>query len=82
MTGQNYVMKKKVRDKVLLEVQNVAKDLKLKSIETARNVWLLPDDWTPENQMLTVAMKLNRPYVVKAFKSTIDTLYAELEKKQ
>jgi len=73
---------KKVRDKILSEVQNVAKDLKLKSIETVRNLWLLPDDWTPENQMMTVAMKLNRPYIVKAFKWTIDTLYAELDKKQ
>jgi long-chain acyl-CoA synthetase len=36
------------------------KELGLKTIEKISNIALYPDEWTPENNWLTAAMKLNR----------------------
>lgn len=46
-----------------------------------RAVHLAHEEWTPQNEMLTAAMKLNRTVVVKHFAKEIEALYAELEKK-
>ena len=36
--------------------------------------------WTPENDMLTAAMKLKRPQIVKAFKNNIDAISVSFHK--
>jgi len=54
------------------------KELNLKSIERLSNVALFPDEWTPDNNWLTAAMKLKRPDIVKDQKAVIQGLYKEL----
>jgi len=77
---QKLCQEKQVRTKVLSEIMKTGNELKLRSIELIRNVYLLPDEWTPENEMLTAAMKLNRTFAVKKYKKEIDIMYQELEK--
>jgi len=62
----------------LNELKNTGRKLKLKSIETVRAVHLCAIDWTPQNNMLTAAMKLNRNEIVKAFRPQIDKMYESL----
>lgn len=61
---------------VLKSLQAVARQHKLKSHEMIRAIYLCPDEWTPENDMLTAAQKLKRNNVVKAYRKQIDDMYA------
>jgi long-chain acyl-CoA synthetase len=70
----------KVKEFVLFELKNTGRKLKLRSIETVRNITLCPEEWTPQNCMLTSAMKLNRSEIVKRFKKDIEAMYNELSK--
>lgn len=49
---------------------------KLAEFEIPKKYGLIADLWTPENDMLTAAMKLKRPAIVGAHKDVIDRLYA------
>jgi long-chain acyl-CoA synthetase len=69
------------RKKVLEELQKVGRELGLKSIETVRAVFLSPEEWTPQNDMLTAAMKLNRNIIYKRFDAEIKQMYKEIEQK-
>jgi len=71
-----------VTEFVLNELKNTARKTKLKSIETLRHVTICPDEWTPQNIMLTAAMKLNRTEIVKRFRNDIDRMYDELNSKK
>lgn len=67
--------------KVLDSCKEVSKDAKLVEFEVPKKVVLLPPTdgtaaWTPDNDLLTAAMKLKRPGIVKAFKAEIDAAYA------
>jgi long-chain acyl-CoA synthetase len=62
---------------VLKALQDVARQHKLKSHEMIRAVYLCPDEWTPDNDMLTAAQKLKRNNIVKAYRQQIDTMYAK-----
>jgi len=53
--------------------------MKLKSIETVRNVYICSEEWTPQNNMLTAAMKLNRNEIIKKYRKNIDEMYEELK---
>jgi len=63
---------------VLKELVKVGRNLGLKSIETLRNLRLCHYEWTPENQHLTTAMKLNRNVVYEIWRKEIDAMYGEL----
>ena len=63
---------------VLLDLQTVGRNLKLKSIETVRAVRLLPEQWTPQNFYLTAAMKLNRAYIINQIRPLINEMYDHL----
>ena len=49
---------------------------KLVGFETPRRVGLVAEPWTPENDLLTAAMKLKRIPIVAAHKAQLDALYA------
>jgi long-subunit acyl-CoA synthetase (AMP-forming) len=49
----------------------------LPRVAVLNNIVIATEDWTPENGMLTAAMKLNRIPVLKFFKDEIDLLYPE-----
>jgi len=69
------------RKKVLDELTTIGRNLGLKSIEMVRAVHLTHEEWTPQNSMLTAAMKLNRTVVVKQFAKEIEALYGEANAK-
>lgn len=66
---------------VMKSCAEVCKSAGLADFETPKRIGLLAPvegvaKWTPENDMLTAAMKLKRPQIVNAFKSNIDALYS------
>jgi len=69
----------KARNHVLTELKNTGRKMKLKSIETVRNVHLCSEEWNPQNNMLTAAQKLNRNEIIKKYKTVIDQMYDELK---
>jgi long-subunit acyl-CoA synthetase (AMP-forming) len=48
----------------------------LAEFEIPKKFALIADAWTPENDMLTAAMKLKRPLIAEKHKNAIDALYA------
>jgi len=51
------------------------KESRVAEFETPKKFALISELWTPENEMLTAAMKLKRPVIEKANKNLIDALY-------
>lgn len=52
------------------------KSQKLVEFEIPKKVGLIPDTWTPENDMLTAALKMKRPAISAKHKADIDALYS------
>mmetsp|Transcript_103329 Transcript_103329/g.292765 ORF Transcript_103329/g.292765 Transcript_103329/m.292765 type:complete len:742 (+) Transcript_103329:1-2226(+) len=66
---------------VMESVRQVCKEQGIVEFETPKRIALLPPvdgapAWTPDNDLLTAAMKLKRPAIVKAFSAEIDALYS------
>jgi len=65
-------------EKVIAEVQKqihaVVKG-KLVAFETPKRIGLVDDPWTPENELLTAAMKLKRKPICDRHKAELDKLY-------
>eukprot|EP00405_Crypthecodinium_cohnii_P013968 CAMPEP_0206450172 /NCGR_PEP_ID=MMETSP0324_2-20121206/18549_1 /ASSEMBLY_ACC=CAM_ASM_000836 /TAXON_ID=2866 /ORGANISM="Crypthecodinium cohnii, Strain Seligo" /LENGTH=715 /DNA_ID=CAMNT_0053919735 /DNA_START=53 /DNA_END=2200 /DNA_ORIENTATION=- len=66
----------KVQERVTKECQAVCKEKKLVAFEIPKKFALISDMWTPENDMLTAAMKLKRPAIAQKHKAELDSLYA------
>ncbi|EPY37544.1 long-chain acyl-CoA synthetase [Angomonas deanei] len=54
-----------------------AKKAKRAGFEQVRNVAILNDVWTPENDVLTAAMKLKRRVIDEKYADLIEKLFAE-----
>merc|ERR1719401_302835 len=70
-----------VISQVMKACKEVCKEAKLNDFEMPKKIALLPPvdgapAWTPENDMLTAALKLKRPNIVRAFAAEIDALYS------
>lgn len=63
---------------MLKQLRSTGLSQNLKSIETVRKVKLLSEEWTPQNNMLTAAMKLNRNVVLEMSRDYINQMYKEL----
>jgi long-chain acyl-CoA synthetase len=62
-------------------LKKLAKDGKKKSFEeVGDNFKLYDEEWTPENEMLTAAMKLNRQNIYKKNADDLKALYAKNKK--
>eukprot|EP00028_Trichosphaerium_sp_Am-I-7-wt_P011016 CAMPEP_0168539206 /NCGR_PEP_ID=MMETSP0405-20121227/21682_1 /TAXON_ID=498012 /ORGANISM="Trichosphaerium sp, Strain Am-I-7 wt" /LENGTH=305 /DNA_ID=CAMNT_0008568709 /DNA_START=26 /DNA_END=940 /DNA_ORIENTATION=+ len=68
----------KVKKYVLTRLQTRAKQDGLKSIELVRGVFLSSEPWTPENELLTASLKLQRRNIKAAFNKEIEEMYAKL----
>ena len=65
----------KIVDEVTKQIKAVCK-AKLVPFETPKKIGLVAETWTPENDLLTAAMKLKRIPIVAAHKAQLDALYA------
>ena len=66
---------KAVVAEVLAALRDVCKS-KLAAFEIPTRIALLPTPWTPENDMVTAALKLKRVNIVAANKGTLEAIYA------
>eukprot|EP00928_Gymnodinium_smaydae_P061414 TRINITY_DN45496_c0_g1_i1.p1 TRINITY_DN45496_c0_g1~~TRINITY_DN45496_c0_g1_i1.p1 ORF type:complete len:729 (+),score=212.97 TRINITY_DN45496_c0_g1_i1:76-2262(+) len=67
----------KVVEKVSKACLAACKAQKLQAFEIPQKLLLVSDPWTPENDLLTAAMKLKRPVIAARHKAEIDALYAK-----
>eukprot|EP00747_Dinoflagellata_sp_TGD_P083503 gnl/TRDRNA2_/TRDRNA2_162139_c1_seq1.p1 gnl/TRDRNA2_/TRDRNA2_162139_c1~~gnl/TRDRNA2_/TRDRNA2_162139_c1_seq1.p1 ORF type:complete len:108 (-),score=26.57 gnl/TRDRNA2_/TRDRNA2_162139_c1_seq1:50-340(-) len=79
-TSEELCKNEKIVASVLKDVTEQCKHCKLVDFELPKKIALLPSidgvpAWTPENDMLTAAMKLKRPIIARAFAAEIDSLY-------
>jgi long-chain acyl-CoA synthetase len=61
-----------IQEAVLKALNAVGKKSHLKPLETLQTVVLTDVEWTPQNEMLTAAQKLNRKVILKKHKKEID----------
>ncbi|KAI7108105.1 hypothetical protein KC352_g36637, partial [Hortaea werneckii] len=69
----------KVRSAVLKELMKVGKKAKFNSYEHVRNVRLMLEPFSIDNDLLTPTLKLKRPQTAKKYRDVIDEMYAEIE---
>mmetsp|Transcript_7531 Transcript_7531/g.13581 ORF Transcript_7531/g.13581 Transcript_7531/m.13581 type:complete len:693 (+) Transcript_7531:63-2141(+) len=56
--------------------QSKCKEQKLAEFEVPKKFVLVSDPWTPENDMLTAALKLKRPLIADRHKAELEKLYS------
>jgi long-chain acyl-CoA synthetase len=67
--------KNELKDIILDSLNQIAVKNNLVRIEKIKDVILDYEEWTPENEMLTAAMKLNRGNIVKKYQEEINIIY-------
>ncbi|RNC57743.1 fatty acyl CoA synthetase, partial [Trypanosoma cruzi] len=68
---------KEFRQKATESFQATARAAGRRSFEIVRHVRLLAEEWTPENDVLTAAMKLKRRVIDERYKELIKELFTE-----
>ncbi|KAF8276490.1 putative fatty acyl CoA synthetase [Trypanosoma cruzi] len=68
---------KEFRQKATESFQATARAAGRRSFEIVRHVRLLEEEWTPENDVLTAAMKLKRRVIEERYKELIKELFTE-----
>jgi len=66
----------RIAERVAQVCTEKCKEKKLLAFEIPQKVALISELWTPENELLTAAMKLKRPSISMAHKAEIDNMYA------
>lgn len=75
-SGQEMYKHEKAIGEVMRSMREKCKEVGLAEFEIPQKICLLAaESWTPENDMLTAAMKLKRPIVARAHAADIDALY-------
>lgn len=74
-TLEELVHDKKVNSAVLKELQNSGRQGGLSGIEIIEGVVLADEEWTPQNQLVTAAQKLNRRGILQKYKKEVDDVY-------
>lgn len=67
-----------VNKAILDQMVAEGKKEKLRSFEQVRAIFLTPDVWTVENNLLTPTLKLKRPKLKNVFSKTFEELYSTL----
>jgi len=83
--GDNYgeILKNpKLKSAMMEKFKELCAFYKKKPFEMVADFNVYDSEWTPENEMLTAAMKLKRENIVKHYKSDIDTMYKKLKEKK
>ena len=68
---------KELLKKAAETMATIAKNAKRKNFELLRNVCLLDDEWSPENGVLTAALKLKRNVINERYAKEIKELFAQ-----
>ncbi|KAJ3029377.1 UNVERIFIED_CONTAM: long-chain fatty acid-CoA ligase [Siphonaria sp. JEL0065] len=69
--------RKDITSAVLSSLKDVAKSIGLKPAEVIGQVYLTPEEWTPQNEMLTAAMKLQRKVILNKYKDQVKKMYTQ-----
>lgn len=65
----------KVKELVLKECNAIGKKNGFKPMETLEAVILTPEEWTPENGLVTAAQKIQRKIIAEKFAAEIKVSY-------
>lgn len=68
----------KIKEAVLKSMTDLGKEAKFRGFEFIKSVYLHPEPFSIENDLLTPTFKLKRPQAKKAFNKEIDQLYEEI----
>ncbi|KAI8617653.1 hypothetical protein BC830DRAFT_1160963 [Chytriomyces sp. MP71] len=68
-----------IRAAVLDDLKAVGKTMAFKPAEIVGQIWLGHEEWTPQNGLLTAAMKLNRKAILAHFTSQVNEMYSDLK---
>ncbi|GJQ08422.1 hypothetical protein GpartN1_g213.t1 [Galdieria partita] len=71
---------KDFRKTVLEDMKKVAKSKSLKGYEVVKNIYLEPEAFSVENDLMTPTMKLKRPALSKKYQKEVERMYEELHK--
>ncbi|KAL4927812.1 putative AMP-binding enzyme [Aspergillus undulatus] len=71
-----------IKKAVLKDLERVAKKHKLAGYERVKNLALMFEPFSVENNLLTPTLKLKRPPVVKKYRQLLDQLYEEANNEQ
>jgi len=63
---------------VLDDIVGLGKQAKLASFEQVKDIYLDPEIWTAENDLLTPTFKAKRPALLKKYRAVIDKMYEKL----
>jgi len=77
---QEVIKNKKLKQEILSDFKTIGIDKKKKPFEYVADCCLYDTEWTPENTMLTAAMKLKRENIQKTYQKDIDQMYQNLKK--
>ncbi|KAL0478613.1 long chain acyl-CoA synthetase [Acrasis kona] len=75
MTNEQIIANEGLRKTILEDLKRVGREGGLKKFEFIQDVALAGDLWTPENGMLTAAMKLKRDQLLQKYSSQINKMY-------
>ncbi|GJD05685.1 Long chain acyl-CoA synthetase 7, peroxisomal [Galdieria sulphuraria] len=71
---------KEFKKAVLEDLKKVAKSKSLKGYEAVKNIYLEPEAFSIENDLMTPTMKLKRPALSKKYQKEIEKMYQETHK--
>ncbi|KAF8855275.1 acetyl-CoA synthetase-like protein [Acephala macrosclerotiorum] len=74
---EDLVHNEKIQDAVLKELQQAGRSGGLSGIEIVEGVVLSDEEWTPQNNLVTSAQKLQRKKILETYKKEVDAAYAK-----
>jgi long-chain acyl-CoA synthetase len=75
-TPKTWATDETVKQFVFDSLKSVGKRNGLGRNETLRDIIMTTEEWSPDNGMLTAAMKLARPYITKTYVKEIEVRYS------
>ncbi|CAF1223687.1 unnamed protein product [Rotaria sordida] len=71
--------KEEIKDLIFNDIKKLEKSNSLKGFEMAKDIYLHPEQFSIENNLLTPTMKTKRPELAKYFEKEIDDMYKNIE---
>ncbi|CAF4279949.1 unnamed protein product [Rotaria sordida] len=71
--------KQEIKDLIFNDIKELEKLNQLKGFELVKDIYLYPDQFSVENNLLTPTMKSKRPELAKYFEKQIDEMYKHIE---